>query len=195
LAERLVRPPSSLAPLLRLGFDEMIGEFQQRQFGHEVRLRTLLMEMLVKLLRWEQQTGRELKMTASTTAWKHVERALNFVREHFAEDVYARDLAKVAGVSQSRLKELFHEYLGMPWSRYLQSYRINRAAAMLGQPGYSVLETALAVGFESVSHFNTVFRSLMGVPPREYAQRAAGKKAGCGGARPEANGGPASELR
>jgi transcriptional regulator GlxA family with amidase domain len=116
-----------------------------------------------------------LKPASSTTGWKPVEKALNYVQQHFDEAVYAKDLAAVAGVSQSRLKQLFHEHLGMPWSRYLQGYRLDRAAALLSQPGHSVLETALAVGFESVSHFNTMFRSILGMPPREYARRAAGK--------------------
>jgi len=177
LAERLVRPPRNLAPRFKAAFREIIAEFDQKQTGHEMRLRTLLMEMLVQLVRWEQKAGSGLKPAGSTTSWAPVEKALNYIQQHFDEAVYARDLAAASGVSQSRLKQLFHEHLGMPWSRYLQGYRLDRAAALLSQPGHSVLETALAVGFESVSHFNTMFRSIMGMPPREYAQRATGKRA------------------
>jgi len=100
---------------------------------------------------------------------------LAFLRDHFAENIYARDLAAVAGVSQSRLKVLFHEVLGVPWTHYLLGYRIHRAAALLTQPGHRVLESALAVGFESLSHFNAAFRSMMGVPPSLYAKTATGK--------------------
>ncbi|MEP6663243.1 MAG: AraC family transcriptional regulator [Verrucomicrobiota bacterium] len=176
LAERLVRPPRHLEPRFKIIFAEIIAEFDEKKIGHEIRLRTLLMEMLVHLLRWEQKAGKESKIASSTTSWKPVEKALNHIQKHFNEVVYAKDLAAVAGVSQSRLKQLFHEHLGMPWSRYLQGYRLDRAAALLSQPGHSVLETALAVGFESASHFNTKFRSVMGMPPREYAKRAAGKR-------------------
>ncbi|MEO8428068.1 MAG: AraC family transcriptional regulator [Verrucomicrobiota bacterium] len=172
LARRVVRPSASLAPLLRAGFESMIHEFEQKRFGHEIRLRTLLLEMLVQMLRWEQQQGRELKTAASTSGWEHVERALNFLREHFAEDVYARNLAAAAGVSESRLKALFHEVLGMPWTHYLRGYRIHRAAATLGEPGHTILETSLSVGFQSLSHFNASFRSIMGVSPSVYAKRA-----------------------
>lgn len=178
LAERLVRPPILLQPYFKTAFQEIIAEFDQKQIGHEIRLRTLLMEMLVQLLRWEQKAGSELKAAGSTTGWRAVEKALNHIRQHFDDVVYAKDLAAVAGVSQSRLKQLFHEHLGIPWSRYLQGYRLDRAAALLSQPGHSVLETALAVGFESVSHFNTMFRSMMGMTPGEYARRAAGKGKG-----------------
>ena len=175
LARHVFRPPPSLAPGLRAGFEAMIHEFEHKAFGHEVRLRTLLLEMLVQMLRWEKQQGRELKTGPASGGWGHVERALNFLREHFAEEVYARDLAMAAGVSESRLKALFHEVLGMPWTHYLRGYRIHRAAAILGEPGRSILETSLAVGFQSLSHFNASFRSIIGVSPRVYTKRSAPK--------------------
>ncbi|MBM3833217.1 MAG: helix-turn-helix domain-containing protein [Verrucomicrobia bacterium] len=150
-------------------------EFDQKMFGHEVRLRTILLEMLVRLLRWEEEIGKQYGRTMLTTSWIHVEKALRYLREHYAEEIYARDLARVAGVSESRLKALFQVVLGMPWSRYLQGYRIHRAAGSLSEPGHNVLEVALSVGFESLSHFNATFRSVMGVSPSVYAKRAAGK--------------------
>ncbi len=175
LARRVVQPSPALAPLLRAGFEGMIGEFDGKGFGHEIRLRTLLLEMLVQMIRWEHRQGREFKTVATTSGWEHVERALNFMREHFAEDVYARNLSAAAGVSESRLKVLFHEVLGMPWTHYLRGYRIHRAAALLGEAGHTILETSLAVGFQSLSHFNSSFRSIMGVSPSVYARRAAPK--------------------
>jgi AraC-like DNA-binding protein len=139
-------------------------------------LRTVLMEMLVRLFRWEHQTGRHVSRPASSISWKSIDLAMKYLREHFNQEVYARELAAVAGVSESRLKTLFNEVVGMPWSRYLQGYRIHRAAALLSEPRYNVLEAALAVGFGSLSHFNATFRSIMGVSPGQYAMRATGKK-------------------
>jgi AraC-like DNA-binding protein len=176
LADRLVRPPAFLSPRLRTGFEEMIVEFDRKSFGHELRLRTVLMEMLVQLLRWEHQTGRHVSRPSSSISWKNIDLAMKYLREHFNQEVYARDLAAVAGVSESRLKTLFHEVLGMPWSRYLKSYRIHRAAAFLSEPRYNVLEAALAVGFGSLSHFNATFRSIMGVSPGQYAKGATRKR-------------------
>lgn len=176
LADRLVRPPPALARFFKASFREIIREFDEKRFGHEVRLRTILLEMLVRLVRWEEEKGKNVGKTMLTTSWAHVDKALNHLRERFADEVYARDLARVAGVSESRLKALFQDVLGMPWSRYLQGYRIHRAAALLSEPGHNILEVALAVGFESLSHFNSTFRSVMGVSPSVYAKRATGKK-------------------
>jgi AraC-like DNA-binding protein len=40
----------------------------------------------------------------------------------------------------------------------------------LAAPGSNVTEAALASGFESLSHFNVLFRTFMGVAPKVYAK-------------------------
>ena len=65
LSERIIRPPSALARRLKSGFEEIIAEFDRKPFGYEVRLRTLLMEMLVHLVRWEAATGISLRPPAA----------------------------------------------------------------------------------------------------------------------------------
>ena len=89
-----------------------------------------------------------------------------------------RDVARAAGQSESRLKGLFQEALGLSWVKYLQGYRIHRAAALLNESGYNVTEAALAVGFESLSHFNATFRGFMGVSPKHYAHLDSERKPG-----------------
>src|SRR6202000_2908581 len=56
--QRVVHLPPELRAEFRRRFEELHHEFSQQGFGREVRLRTLLMEMLVRLVRWEQSLGR-----------------------------------------------------------------------------------------------------------------------------------------
>lgn len=173
LASHLLRPPPKLRERLLDGFREMIREFEGSRIGRELKLRAILTHLIVDLLRWEQQTGRSPLSGELAADWRPLDRALGYLHEHFRQPVYARDLAAHAGVSVSRLKLLFHDALGVPWTRYLQSYRIHRSLDHLGVPGQGISEAAFAVGFESLSHFNSTFRSLMGMTPRDYAHKAA----------------------
>jgi AraC-like DNA-binding protein len=135
-------------------------------------LRALLTVLLVEFFRWEQDAGQDIVDTTSKFDWKPIDKALHYLREHFAEPIYGQTVARSAGVSESRLKAQFRHALGMSWVTYLQGYRIHRAAAILSDAGVGVTEAALAVGFESLSHFNATFRAFMGVTPTEYRNRS-----------------------
>ncbi len=170
LSSRLVRPPPRLDRELRRGFREMASEFEGDAFGRELRLSALLSEMLVRLMRWSGGQGTALSTATTIAEWDLVARALRFLQQNHARAIYANDLASDIGISETGLKRLFRDTLGMPWGRYLQSYRVHRAAAMLSSSDAKITNVALAVGFESLSHFNATFRALMDVSPKTYVK-------------------------
>jgi AraC-like DNA-binding protein len=166
--QRVVRLPLKYRADFRSRFEEVCNEFSQPGFGREVRLRTLLLEMLVKLVRWEQSLGRNIGGTQLEIDWNPILKTLKYLREHYTEPIYAENMARAVGLSESRLKYIFHKALGVTWVKYLQGYRIHRAAALLNEGSHNVTEAAMSVGFDSLSHFNVTFRSFMGASPKNY---------------------------
>jgi AraC-like DNA-binding protein len=61
----------------------------------------------------------------------------------------------------------------MTWRRYLLESRLLHAMAALAEPGPTVLDVAISVGFESVSAFTRAFRSYTGETPTTYRRRVA----------------------
>ena len=176
LADRLLRPPRPLLDQLTSRFQEVVAEFEGRQLGREIRVRSLLMELLVAVWRWEQSQGRNIGGEELEEDWRPLIKTLQFLRAHYSDPIYAREVARAAGLSESRLKQLFQQALGMSWVKFLQGYRIHRAAALLNESGYNVTEAALAVGFDSFAHFNKTFRAFMGVTPKDFHHGRTGKK-------------------
>jgi AraC-like DNA-binding protein len=78
-----------------------------------------------------------------------------------AHEVSGRTLTKI----------LFRYALNLPWVKYLQGYRIHRAAALLSEGRLNVTEAALEVGFDSLSHFNETFHLFMGVSPKGFVRK------------------------
>lgn len=76
-----------------------------------------------------------------------------------------RELAREAGLSRTRFAERFRELFGMPPFAYLRERRLETAMAMLSAGSGNVTETALAVGYTSLSHFARAFRERFGIPP------------------------------
>ncbi|HVU31961.1 MAG TPA: AraC family transcriptional regulator [Opitutaceae bacterium] len=164
----LVRPPGAVRRRVRECFERLAAEARSRRIGGELRMRALLLEILGEILAWDHPGDAHGAETEAQTGWSHLHKALAHIREHFAEPVYIAQLARVAGTNESRLTALFKANLGMSWLQYLRGYRIAQAAAMLAQGGARVTEVALSVGFETLSHFNTSFRSFTGVTPTEH---------------------------
>jgi AraC-like DNA-binding protein len=176
LKDRLVRPPTALRRKLSHLFEEAVVEFENNWFGREMRLRNIVLELLVVLLRWEERIGRKVNDAALEVDWRCISRSLHYLSENYTKPIYAENVARAAGMSESRMKILFHNALGVSWVKYLQGYRIHRAIALLSESRTNVTEAAFAVGFESVSHFNTIFRAFMGVSPSEYRKQRFQKK-------------------
>jgi transcriptional regulator GlxA family with amidase domain len=153
------------------GFEDLIREAEAKDFGYEIRLRGILLDLLVRLHRWEISSGHYFPDVAEHANWQIVCATLAYLREHFDEVIYARNLARAVGTSPSRLRAFFHDLLGTTWGHCLNAIRIRHAAALLSHFNKSVAEIAFACGFQTLSHFNTHFAAVMGQTPTDYRRR------------------------
>src|SRR5204863_209876 len=98
--------------------------------------------------------GRGIQSSGNEQTIMRAGDALRFLEERTSEPLYARDVARAAGVTEDELKRLFHDAVGVTWVHYLQALRIRAATAFLIAGTHNVTEAALSAGFESLSHFN-----------------------------------------
>ena len=104
---------------------------------------------------------------------------LRRVQEHLAanisEPITLRDLAEAAGLSRMHFAAQFRVATGCRPHDYLLQQRIEQAKQMLASTDVPLVEVALSVGFQTQSHFSTVFKRLAGDTPGRWqrSQRAA----------------------
>ncbi|CAN5442591.1 hypothetical protein BH09BAC4_BH09BAC4_52170 [soil metagenome] len=79
-------------------------------------------------------------------------------------------LARLAGMSESKLRRLFGQVFGMSLYAYYQTVRMHEAARLLRETRLSVSETGYQLGFTNLSHFTRVFEQHLGQKPRHYAK-------------------------
>jgi AraC-like DNA-binding protein len=105
---------------------------------------------------------------------------LRRVQEHLtaniAEPISLADLAGAAGLSRMHFAAQFRVATGCRPHDYLLQHRIEHAKQMLISTDTPLVEVALSVGFQTQSHFSTVFKRLAGDTPARWqrAQRATG---------------------
>lgn len=100
-----------------------------------------------------------------------VQRARQFIEEHQSEDIGLDDVARAVHASTFHFCKMFKKTTGMTFTHYLSLVRVARAKKMLGNPQLRISEIAYEVGFNSLTHFNRMFRKLAGEPPTTYRER------------------------
>lgn len=99
--------------------------------------------------------------------WR-LKRVADFVEAHLGEPVGLPDMATAAGLTRMYFAAQFRAATGLRPHDYLLRRRIERAQALLVQTGKPTVEVALAVGFQTQAHFTSVFKNIVGQPPRAW---------------------------
>ena len=98
-------------------------------------------------------------------------RMMLFVKEHYQEPVRVGDIAASAFISERECLRSFSRSLGISPLQFLLSYRLKEAERLLREEGMNISEIAYRTGFESPSHFSSLFRRRHGITPTEYRRR------------------------
>jgi len=97
-----------------------------------------------------------------------IARAKRFIGEHQAESISLDQIASTLNISTFYFCKLFKKATGLTFTDYLARTRIERAKNLLLNPNVRVSEVAYDCGFISLTHFNRIFRKVVGHSPTQY---------------------------
>ncbi|MBM3847726.1 MAG: helix-turn-helix domain-containing protein [Verrucomicrobia bacterium] len=100
-----------------------------------------------------------------------VTHAKKYIEEHCSEDLTLGKVAAAVHASLFYFCKIFHRATGLRFTEYVSRVRVERAKQLLLNPNLRISEAAYQVGFQSLTHFNRVFKSLTGLSPTEYRRR------------------------
>jgi AraC-like DNA-binding protein len=111
-----------------------------------------------------QLSARVRERAEPVEIWK----ARKFIQEHSDDELSLKKVAKFSNISGNHLSEKFKEVTGINFVDYIARIRVGKAHDLLQNSNLRVSEIAFAVGFQSLSQFNRVFKKLSGRSPSEY---------------------------
>jgi len=101
-------------------------------------------------------------------ACERAARVRDILRERLAEPPTLEELGRLVGCSPFHLSRQFSDATGLTIPQCLRQARLERAAELLRGGRHNVTEAALAVGYNSLSHFTVAFREAFGCCPGLY---------------------------
>ncbi len=97
-----------------------------------------------------------------------IARAKEYIQEHFSEDLSLGQVARAVATSPFYFCKMFKRAAGINFTEYLARVRIEKAKNLLLNPNLRISEIAFEVGFQSLTHFNRVFKKILGQSPSQY---------------------------
>lgn len=125
--------------------------------------------------------GQHLSMLSNQVLVQHenaeppvIRRAKEYIQEHQAEDISLGQVARAVNTSTFYFCKMFKKITGINFTDYLSRVRIEKSKNLLLNPNLRVSEIAFEVGFQSLTHFNRVFKKVLGQTPSDYRAQLLG---------------------
>ena len=132
-------------------------------------------ESMVRLL---SIFGQHLSLVVNQLALKQensepptISRAKIFIGEHQTEDLSLGQVAHAVNMSSFYFCKMFKKATGLNFTDYLSRLRIEKAKTLLLNPNLRISEIAYEVGFQSLTHFNRVFKKIAGESPTKFREK------------------------
>jgi len=134
-------------------------------FYMQIKVQELLYQVFQKLSLRESAAHQTIN-SADAERLMHIR---NVVISDLSVPPILRELAQVAAMSETKLKQLFKQTFGTSIYTYYQQARMEEAAFLLKQGRHSVGEVGYELGFSNLSHFSRVFEKHYGLTPKRFS--------------------------
>ncbi|WP_379134290.1 response regulator [Paenibacillus sp. sgz500958] len=175
----------SLLGLITLREDEVIETFQEEVKLHlkhslKVPFQVILSGLSFDFNTVPQVVMRMRKAFASQaielepgkgSGEKAIDVALQYIKEHYYEDLSLEKMASVVFLNPAYFSQLFKQKTGQGYKEYLTSVRLEQAKLLLLIPKLKLAEIAERVGYQDMRHFTQMFRKKFQLTPTEYRQQ------------------------
>lgn len=107
--------------------------------------------------------------TKKTRTSAFAEEILIYLQKHYTDpELCVRKLSTGFHLSESQMRRLFQQTVGMSPMQYILSLRLELAQNLLMHDALPVSAVASRCGFTSESYFSRIFKQRIGVPPSRF---------------------------
>lgn len=147
---------------------DLLAEHSQWIIAHVAHVRSK--QRLIALVR--EAIEKTISLVPRRNAYhdRVVSEAVEYIKNHYNEDITRDELASRLGRSSAHFSRLFSRTTGYSYKDFLLQCRLEKAKELLRQSHLQIAEIACAVGYQDAFQFSKLFHSRVGVSPRRYRE-------------------------
>ena len=135
------------------------------------RVAEVTAEMLQMLVILFSKYSMPLTDSANYRGRLMLEKGVEFIHDHFKEQIDVEQVAEHAGYSKYHFCRKFKEVTGCTVVTYINMRRISYAKERFSEGAQSITEVAVESGFNNIAYFSQIFRKYVKCTPREYKEK------------------------
>ena len=142
---------------------------EHQPFGAEQLIQGHLEEMLIEIIRdlaKEQTLSKRIFIDDTTNST--LASICSYLEQNVEEHLSFSDLCQKFSMSESSLKKLFRDGLGVGAMDYYNRCRIDRAKELIREKNINFTQIAECLGYNSVQYFSLRFKQATGMTPSQY---------------------------
>lgn len=148
---------------------EMDQEYAAKEKGFQLMMKSLLLKLMTIMIRYyTPDDGAGADLSTQKQNARKMKTVIAYLEDNFRDSITLAELSTVVSMSVPSLINHFKTFTGVTPVDFLIRIRISNAKIMLTNTDKSILEIAESCGFHSLSNFNHLFKSYVGLSPREY---------------------------
>lgn len=147
-------------------FDGMRRELEKRPPFFELQCRESIAALMIQIFRGEELV--EKTVGEEGTAISNYKNLLDEIENKYSYITFS-DAAAFMGLSEPYFSKFFRKISGMTFSQYLNIVKVEHAIEILqdNKSQLSVTEVSAQCGFNTIRHFNRIFKDITGMSPRQ----------------------------
>ncbi len=102
------------------------------------------------------------------TLHREIEAIKQYIYENYDKELSVEQLAEKVYLAPSYLSHVFKKEMGQNLSKFIKSYRMEKAKEMLEKTHKKIVNISYEVGYSNVSYFCQSFREYYGVSPQKF---------------------------
>lgn len=147
---------------------QIFQEFYEKPIFYQNFVRGGLMTLLSKIERMIPETDGKIKKQYGQIVTLFP--AIQYISEHFGEDLKIPQLAQLCHLSPTHFRRMFHMVMQLAPLDYCNRIRISNASQKMLYGKQTMKELARECGFLTQSSFHRAFQKYMGMSPTKWKQ-------------------------
>lgn len=146
---------------------KMLAEYTYPINSSSIYLKIILSEFLIYAERLFENSP-SCQIETSNPIHKKISEIIIYINKNYVENLTLDFLSKHFFISTFYLSRTFKKITGLNLNQYVNTIRIKEARKLLLSTGLSITNISEEVGYDSITHFGRVFKSIAGVSPLKY---------------------------